>query len=109
MPPKFLGRLRDATGCDGIIFARLTVYRPYPPLVIGWNLSLVACANPKVLWAVDEVFDGGALPVISGAESYALNELNSPEPALDGPAILQSPRRFGQYTAHTVVTTMPGL
>lgn len=107
LPPKFFARLQESTGCDGVVFARLTMYRPYPPLAIGWNLALVGCEKANIMWSIDEVFDGGSLPIIRGAEAYCMLELNSPEPALDGPAILQSPRRFGQYTAHVVAGTLP--
>src|ERR1035441_3545946 len=32
LPPDFFERLRLLTDCDAMVFASLTVYRPYPPL-----------------------------------------------------------------------------
>jgi hypothetical protein len=44
---------------------------------------------------------------MAAAESYARANLNLPDPLLSDTSILNSPRRFGQYTACAVAGTLP--
>ena len=108
LPTNFFQKISAATGCDAVLFCRLTVYRPHPPLAVGLATKLVECPRRTVFWSVDEVFDASSAPVVSAAEAYGAYELNLPSPQLDGSAVLLSPRRFGQYAAHAVVATLPG-
>ena len=108
LPTNLFQKISDATGCDAVLFCRLTVYRPHPPLAVGLGVKLITCPDRAVFWSVDEVFDASSAPVVSAAESYGAMELNLPSPQLDGSAVLLSPRRFGQYAAHAVMATLPG-
>jgi hypothetical protein len=108
LPPDFFERLHQLTDCDALVFASLTVYRPYPPLQTGWKLRLVDCLEHQTWWAVDEVFDGGVESVAAAAESYARAGLSLPNPLLADTGVLHSPLRFGQYTASAVANTLPG-
>ena len=107
LPADFLDRLRQATGCDAVIFLSLTTYRAYPPLQAGWKARLVDCQQHLTWWAVDEVFDAGNDPVAAAAIAFAKSELNPPDSALEGTSVLRSPRRFGQYTACAIIQTLP--
>ena len=99
--------LKNELGCDAVIFPELTQYRPYAPLVIGWNLKLVSLKNQQILWAIDEVFDAGDIAVANGARRYQMRR-EAANPALaESRQILTSPRVFGQYTAETVLDTLP--
>lgn len=108
LPAGLLARLREETGCDAVFLSHLTVFRAYPPLAVGWRMALVDIEPPKVRWSVDEVFDAGAPEVIKAAESYYGGKLNQPSPLMDKAAILSSPQRFGQYSAHAVLALLPG-
>ena len=108
LPADFFERLRQVTDCDAVVFASLTVFRPYPPLQAGWKVRLVDCREHQTWWAVDEVFDGGVESVAAAAESYARAGLSLPNPLLADTGVLHSPRRFGQYTASAVTQTLPG-
>ena len=108
LPTDFFERLRQATGCDAVMFISLTAFQAYPPLQIGWKARLVDCQQHLTWWAVDEVFDAGSDAVAAAAIAFANSELNPPDSAVDGPAVLRSPRRFGQYTASAIVGTLPG-
>ena len=107
LPPDFFERLRQLTDCDAVVFASLTVYRPYPPLQTGLKVRLVDCREHQTWWAVDEVFDAGVESVAAGAESYARTELSLPNPLLADTGVLHSPLRFGQYVASALVATLP--
>ena len=108
LPADFLEKLRQATGCDAVIFLSLTTFQPYPPLQVGWKVRLVDCEKHLTWWAVDEVFDAGSDSVAAAAVAFANSQLNPPDSAVDGAAVLRSPRRFGQYTASAIVSTLPG-
>ncbi len=106
LPADFLERMRKATGAHAVLFAHLTVYRPYRPVAVGWKLTLVDADDGSVIWAVDEVFDSAdAATAQAAARFYAGREPRRSLAGADG--ILMSPRRFGAYAAWAALETMP--
>ncbi len=93
---------------DAVLFCRLTQYRAYEPLAVGWRLKLLDAEVPRILWAVDEVFDARVAEVAAAARRYAREHSEAVPSLQDSQSVLLSPRRFGQYTASAVVGTMPG-
>lgn len=118
LPPDFFARLKDATGCDAVLFTELTRYSPYQPLAVGWRFSLVAVPpaelapgqsmRNQIIWSADEVMDAGDLAVANAARDYYQQHLRNEEPAGDATTILNSPARFGQYTMAALFETIPG-
>lgn len=108
LPLDFFEKLKDKLGVDAVLFSRLTQYRPYEPLSVGWRLKLVDADDPHLLWAVDEVFDAGTASVATAARRFARSQPGAPGTASEVDDILASPRRFGQYTAHALFATLPG-
>jgi hypothetical protein len=107
LPPEFFSLLRENSGCDAVLFARLTVFRPYPPLAVGWRVRLVDAQTGKTIWAADEVFDGGEAAVGNGARRHQLLEERVPSGAPDEWFVQNSPAKFGQYTAARLLATLP--
>lgn len=107
LPPEFFTLLRDNSGCDAVLFSRLTVFRAYPPLAVGWRIRLVDAQTRRTIWAADEVFDGGQPAVENGARRHQLNEERVPGGAPDEWFIQNSPSKFGQYTAARLLATLP--
>ncbi|HVY70975.1 MAG TPA: hypothetical protein VHH73_13670 [Verrucomicrobiae bacterium] len=107
LPRNFLERVRTDSGCDAVMFARLTVYHPYPPPALGWSIKLVDGVDGRVWWSIDEVFDAAEPTVTNGARRYSQQHLQQHSAAPDSRAILQSPSRFGQYTLSTAFSTLP--
>lgn len=103
----YFERLRDEFGVQAVLLPELTQYRPYEPLAIGWRVKLVDASEPRVLWAVDEVFDARVPAVAAAARRYAHNHPDAAGSLVDDRAVLQSPRRFARYTASAVVSTLP--
>jgi hypothetical protein len=108
LPTGLFEKLKDKLGVDAVLFSRLTQYRPYEPLAVGWRLKLLDTGDPRVLWAVDEVFDASVATVAAAARRFARDHPDAAPSLHDSQSILLSPRRFGQYTASAVVGTMPG-
>ena len=106
LPRELLDKVRTGTGAEAILFVQLTRYQPYPPVALGWRLQLLSAEPPRVLWAVDELFDAGDPPVAEAAREYYRAHWGN-QPAADPGTILASPRRFGQYTAAAMVKTLP--
>jgi hypothetical protein len=107
LPPDFLASLASLYGCDAVLFCRLTAFRAYPPLAIGWRMRLVDARSCNTLWATDEIFDAGQPGVVSGARHYQRAE-HLDLPGMPGEwAILNSPRQFGQYAAASLLATLP--
>jgi hypothetical protein len=107
LPLDFFDQLRDKIGADAVLFVRLTQYRAYEPLSVGWRLKLVETEEPRILWAVDEVFDARIPEVAAAARRFGRQHPDSTTASGDGPDVLGSPRRFGRYTANAVVATLP--
>jgi hypothetical protein len=74
---------------------------------VGWKLTLVVNKEHQIYWAADEIFDAGDDGVANAARAYASSHIITQSPIPDPNAILSSPSRFGQYTLHELLTTMP--
>ncbi len=107
LPPDFFDRIREETGCQGVFFNQLTRYQPYQPVAVGWKMTLVYNKDRDIHWMADEVFDAGDESVANSARSYESDHIVTQSPIPDPNAILSSPSRFGQYTLHALLTTMP--
>jgi hypothetical protein len=108
LPPEFFTLLREDSGCDAVLFSRLTVFRAYPPLAVGWRLRLVDVQTGRTLWAGDEVFDEGQRAVENGARRHQLTQERDPAGAPDEWFVQNSPSKFGEYTAARLLATLPG-
>lgn len=107
-PADFFEKLREKLAVDAILFCSLTTYRAYEPIAIGWRIKMVDIDEPRILWAVDELFDARVPGVAAGAVRFAENHPETGTSLQDSRGILTSARRFGHYTAVELVRTMPG-
>lgn len=107
LPAQLLERLKDDLGCDAVLFARLSRYKPYPPLVLGWNLQLVLVDHPQTYWAADEVFDMSERDVAASAQQYGRRQFEGQGFHTDPSSISLSPRQFGQYSLAVTLATLP--
>lgn len=108
LPADFLDKLREKLAVDAVLFCSLTAYRAYEPLAIGWRIKLVDIDEPRILWAVDELFDARMPEVAAGAVRFAERHPDTGSSLQDSRSILVSARRFGHYAATELVRTMPG-
>jgi hypothetical protein len=109
LPLKFFDSLREATACDAVLFCRLTAFKAYAPLSVGWRLRLVDARSRQTLWATDEVFDAAEKPIQEGVRRFEkLPKITWFRPESSDWVALHSPRRFGQFTLATVLATLPG-
>ncbi len=107
LPELFIERIQKETGCDGILFATLTVFRPYTPSAIGWRLKLVSVLDKSVIWAADEVFDAASADVSNSARDYQRKQPELRPGLREGRKILLSPTAFGHYSVGALLDTLP--
>ena len=126
LPAKFFDSLKQAYGCDAVLFCQLTAFQPYAPLAVGWRMKLVDVSTQKIIWAADMLYDAGNATVAKGAKQFQQQQQGGPnapkrifnfvsdwiyhgtEPATEDQwIILKSPRLFGQYSAVKLLQTLP--
>lgn len=107
LPADFLRVLKRALDCDAVLFSRVSQYRAYPPLTVGFSFKLADVQSGEFLWAVDEVFDSSEPSVVNSARRYQLMREQLPASLADSRSILNSPGGFGRYAANSVFQTLP--
>jgi hypothetical protein len=107
LPADFFETLREAHGCDAVLFAELTEYRAHTPVAIGWRLKLIDARTKTTLWAGDELFDAQKPEIAAAARKFrASGNWFTREPGADW-AVLHSPQRFAEYSAAQMFDTLP--
>ena len=107
LPAGMLDSLRENYGCDAVLFGRLTDFRAYAPLAVGWRLKLVDAHSGYTIWAGDELFDAGKPGVMAAVRHYREKQIKTGNAAEGDWAFLNSPRRFGQYAVAQMFDTLP--
>lgn len=107
LPADLLKALKEELDCDAVLFSRLTQYRAYPPLTVGFSLKLAEVATTEFVWVVDEIFDASEPSVVNSARRYQLTREQLPSGLSDSRSILNSPSGFGRYAANSVFQTLP--
>lgn len=107
LPADLLKLIKAQLGCDAVLFSRLTQYRAYPPLTVGFSLKLAEVDTTEFVWAVDEIFDASEPGVVNSARRYQLGREQLPASLSDSRSILNSPSGFGRYAANSVFQTLP--
>lgn len=107
LPANLLQNLHKQLDCDAVLFSRLTQYRAYPPLAVGFSFKLAEVSQAELLWTVDEIFDASEPNVVNSARRYQLTREQLPASLADSRSILNSPSGFGRYAANRVFQTLP--
>ena len=107
LPPDFFAYLRREYDCDGVLFVELTAYRACAPLAVGWRFKLVDARTQQIIWAADELFDATQPAVRRAAAKFGQETPILPVVTEKDWAVLNSPRRFGRYTASALLDTLP--
>jgi hypothetical protein len=106
LPAQLFRVLVEKTGAEGVLFAHLSEYKAYPPILIGWRMKLVS-NEAETIWAVEEMFDASEEAVSNSARMYDRASVKNNPVLEDSRSILLSPTRFGQYTLRAVLETLP--
>jgi hypothetical protein len=107
LPANLLEWLHREYGCDAVLFGEVTTYRAYAPLAVGWRFKLVDVQTGKVIWAADEIFDAADKKIAKAAQKFAHPGLRIPLVESPDWAVLNSPRKFGRFSAAALLETLP--
>ena len=107
LPEGFFESLSESADCEAALFAAVSHYHPYPPQTIAWKMRLIDCRNQQTIWEIDELFDSGNVSVAAAADQHYSAYQSGGTRHLDERSVLNSPRRFGEYTAAAVLNTLP--
>ena len=107
LPGNFCEWLRREYGCDAVLFSEVTSYRSYAPLAVGWRFKLVDLQTGQVIWAADEIFDAADKKTAKAAQKFAAPGIHIPLVDTGDWAVLNSPRKFGRYSAAALFETLP--
>jgi hypothetical protein len=99
--------LRVGFSAEAVFFSELTVYHSGPPVAVGWRMQLVDLRSRCTLWATDEFLNSKDYSSQNQAEKLMRQLLTPSNPGPDDWVLRNSPRRFGQFTAAKVLTTLP--
>ena len=106
LPHDFLQTLQRETGCQAVLFTELTTFRAYPPVALGWKIHLFDLKSENLIWAVDEVFDGGQNPVANSLRKHIRKNHSAHNSAATELLVLDSPREMARYSLSELIPTI---
>ena len=107
MPEDLFETMSDHFQCQAVLFTVVNHYHPYPPQTVAWRMKLVDTKSHETIWEIDELFDSGNISVAQAAEEHYSMHQSGGTRHRDERSILNSPRRFCQYTASAALETLP--
>lgn len=106
LPHKLLERLSEKYDADAVMILGLTDYSPYTPIKIGVKGELIELNSGKIIWAMDELFDGSREDVLYGIRNFRRSHDQHVFESLDHLGQL-SPRVFSAYVGEKICETIP--
>lgn len=106
LPYKLLERLSEKYDADAVMILGITDYSPYTPIKIGVKGELIELSSGKIIWGIDELFDGSCEDVLYGIRSFRRTHDQQVFETLDQLGQL-SPRVFSVYVGEKICKTIP--
>ena len=91
---------------DGIIFGKITHYRPHDPPILGIKIGMFSAITGNVLWSSDAIFDSSESSVIQMVKNYHENNFQSKQSLYDWKILLLSMKRYAQFAAYQMIHTL---
>ena len=107
LPDNFLKVLVDRYSANGVLFIDLHSFSPYRPMSLGVRSKLVDLKSGEFMWAIDETFDSGNASVMVAINNFQRSHHVQALSDKTTTSVLQSPRFFCKYVAHSVFSTLP--
>ncbi|MFQ5505642.1 MAG: hypothetical protein ACE5F1_12730 [Planctomycetota bacterium] len=102
---KGLVKLGQRYHVDGILLVRVTSFAPYLPPVLGLQVHLISIHSGITVWAVDSTYDAGMEAVRLDLLDYRRG-LAPVDSLHEWEMVELSPRMFGRYVSHRIVSTL---
>jgi hypothetical protein len=104
--PEVLLEMRGALRCDAVLTGVLTQYEPYPHTTVGLRMRLVDLRDGKLLWAVEQVWDGSDQRIRARIREYRAWKNGMSKAAGGEEMVVVSSRKFIQFVAYEVGETL---
>jgi len=92
--------------CDAMLTGTITEYQPYPHMVIGLRLKLVDLKDGKLIWALEQIWDGTDKTTGYRIKNYFNTQIQSGSVPLREQLVAVSPLRFIKFVAYEVAQTL---
>jgi hypothetical protein len=101
-----LQTMRETLRCNGLLVGTITEYRPYPHIVLGLRMKLLDLTDGQLLWAVEQIWDGGDKTIQRRIKAYFEEELRRGTAPLREDLVVISPLEFLKFAAYEVAETL---
>ena len=91
---------------DAIIFGTITHYMPYEPPVLGIKVGMFSTVTGNVIWTADTILDSSEASVVQLVRTYYRRNYQRKQSLYGWKIILVSMKRYAQFAAHQVITTL---
>jgi len=102
-----LGDIREKLGADAVIFGTINRCSSYPYFLIGINLKMVDLRYGKLLWAIEEVWDGTDLATEQRMKHYFETQMSTGYQPMNWQVLETSPRYFNKFVVYEITRTLP--
>ena len=100
--------MRKTLKCDALLAGTITVYEPYPHLMLGLRLRLIDLSDGQLIWAIEQVWDTTDKSTRNRIEAYYTpKRLMLKEENLSGQLGSVSSLKFFKFVAHEISQTLP--
>ncbi len=91
---------------DAIIFGTITHYKPYEPPILGIKVGMFSTVTGNVIWTADTILDSSEASVVQLVRTYYRRNYQRKQSLYGWKIILVSMKRYAQFAAHQVITTL---
>lgn len=91
---------------DAIIFGTITHYKPYEPPVLGMKVGMFSTITGNVIWTADTILDSSDASVVRLVKDYYRANYQRKQSLYGWKIILLSTKRYAQFVAHQIITTL---
>jgi len=98
--------MRKTLDCDAVLTGTVTVYTPYPNLVVGLRLKLVDLSDGRLFWALEQIWDSADETTQNRIESYIQSLKRTEFETLREELVTVSSLRFFRFVAYEVAETI---
>lgn len=103
---KDLAAMREAFGCDALLFGRVSHFRSYPRMQIGLFLRLLDLKEGKLVWGVENIWDTTDKTIENRAKEFYEKQMRSGYEPAEWSLLMKSPKAFQKFVAFEVAGTL---
>jgi len=97
---------RKRLNCDAVLLGAVTVYQPYPNLILGLSIKLIDLSDGQVIWAVEQVWDSADKTMENPIKAFFQKQMCSDPEGLQKRLVEVSPLQFVRFVTHEVAQTL---